>query len=191
MNDYLHAKVFGLGEEISPNIDSVRRMNIQNCTESTQLTLKKLEEWLSLFKWIHSWLFSKRGDYILLRPCRSNWSERLQKLWCIAKQSGEDKLRYFKKCLLFVFILFYFVLCLNQRSHFISAAVNIALEYYTYSFICALVFKATTRGQYDCFKMYSYKFCRGWYIKSQSINLRIALNYSVASMASSSSSPLV
>lgn len=44
MNDYLHAEVFGLGEEISPNIDSVRRMNVQKCTESTQLTLKKLEE---------------------------------------------------------------------------------------------------------------------------------------------------
>lgn len=40
MNDYLYPKVFGLGEEISPNIDPVRRMNVQKLTESTGPMLK-------------------------------------------------------------------------------------------------------------------------------------------------------
>lgn len=43
MNGYLYPKVFGLGEEISSNIDPVR-MKVQKLTERTELIMKKLSE---------------------------------------------------------------------------------------------------------------------------------------------------
>lgn len=179
MNDYLHPKVFGLGEEVSPNTDLVRRMNLQKWTESTEPILKVIRDWLNWFKWKHHQLFSRRGNYLKsFETLQIQLSERLQQLWRIAEQPGEDTLRYFKKGHPW-----------NQRSCFGSSDVNITLRHDPDNFVCHLVLKATTRNQQGPFKIYSYKSCEVWCTKSKNVNLKITLNYSVAPMASYHLSP--
>lgn len=148
-----------------------------------ELTVHSLYRKLSEIDWIDSSkniLSYFQGEAItlsLLRPCRSNWSERLQQLQRTAEQSGEDTVTSKR------------VISWNQRSCFGSSDVNLAVRYDPDNFACHLVLKATTRNQQDPFKIYSYKSCKIWCTKSQKVFLKITLNYSVAQMASYLLSP--
>lgn len=132
MNYHLHPKVFGTGEEISPKIDPVRRMNVKKWTERVEPMLKVFRDLLNLFK-----LFWRRGNYCKAwRAWRSSWSERVQQLQCTAaEQSGWMPFATSNR-----------VISGNQRSCFHPSDINLTFNSYPDNFVCHVILKATTRN---------------------------------------------
>lgn len=127
MNNYLHPKVFGLGEGISLNMDPSGIMNVESELKVHYLYQKNLEEidWINSSENILGYFQREVIVLSLLRTCKSNWSGRLQQLWCTVEKFGKNTVWYFKKTHLFG----------NQRPCFTSTEVNLILNYDTLPFI--------------------------------------------------------